>query len=140
MYPNGLVTNYVIRYRVRSKKYKMKWSIETLKLKPNNKGFPLEHQLKGDYYKTYEVEVIAVNSAGVGKSAKIQSCALKRRVERKILFLYCHKNLQLQTWHYIEVDTDAMVQRWKIFFSFWDRSWKTKKILYTKHEVKTTVS
>ena len=57
---------------------KTKWKIGTLTMKPNSKGYPLVYDLDADYYKKYRIEVSAVNGAGEGPAAIVESCALRR--------------------------------------------------------------
>ena len=47
-------------------------------MKPNSKGYPLVYDLDADYYKKYRIEVSAVNGAGEGPAAIVESCALRR--------------------------------------------------------------
>jgi len=68
-----------VRYKhLVSSPRKTKWKIGTLTMKPNSKGYPLVYDLDADYYKKYRIEVSAVNGAGEGPAAIVESCALRR--------------------------------------------------------------
>ena len=46
---------------------------------PNTKGYPLVYDLDAEYYRRYRIEVSAVNGAGEGPAAVVESCSLRRK-------------------------------------------------------------
>lgn len=57
---------------------KTEWKEDTVVMRPNKKGYPLVYDLDVEYYRRYRIEVYAVNSAGQGPPAVVESCALRR--------------------------------------------------------------
>ena len=84
-YPRGLITKYVIRYKHLARKVNTEWKNAVVVMEPNSKGYPLFHNLDADYYKKYRIEVYAVNSAGGGQSAVIESCALRKATTGRVV-------------------------------------------------------
>ena len=77
-YSYGLVVKYIIRYKhlVREPR-KTEWKIASVTMKPNTNGYPLIYDLDVEYYRRYRIEVSAVNAAGEGPAAIVESCVLR---------------------------------------------------------------
>ncbi len=73
-----------MKYREKSLRLTSEWTVKEMILRPSSSGFPFGMRLDGDYYKRYEVRIFAVNSAGEGRPAKIDTCAFRRAQNGKL--------------------------------------------------------